>query len=319
MAFDPRSINLEKKSTAALGTSHSLGSFFAFGSGTAQTPKSALNLYEKSTAVSIPINIIARAFASINPVLRINDELIKDHQILDLLSQPSPYFTKILFFETICRDYLITNETEIVAVGNINRPPLQIQPISPKNVTVTEGNNGYPDNIQITGNTLVGVFKPIIKKNVIRYIKDQFTETRQIRGYSTRNNSQLRGQSLLVSASREARQHIAGNNHNLTMLEKGGRLSLHFHIKEDLNLDDFNATKDSIRNCYGNTDGESIAVTSGEEMTVTELGNSNKDMDFVNLQEMAKQAVALQYNVPLPLVTVDATTLNNYEVAKTAL
>lgn len=311
--------SVEKKSRQVLGTSHELGSFLLFGQSGGQTATSALSLYRQSTAVSIPINKIVKAFKSIEPVIKIGDELIKDHPVLDFLAQPSPYFTRELFFEAMATDYLVTDETEIVAIGNINRPPLQMQTISPSNINIPEGLNGYPANIAVTGVTLTGTYLPVTKGNRLRYLDSKMKELKQIRGYSTKNNSLLRGESPLISASKEVRQHIAGNDHNLSLLEKGGKLYLHFHIKEDLDPDDFEATKENLLSKYEGASSSKIAVSSGEDMDITELGTNNRDMDFATLQKMAKEAVSLQYNVPLPLVSMDAATLDNYKVSIVAL
>jgi len=111
-----------------------------------------------------------------------------------------------------------------------------------------------------------------------------------------------------------------GNTHNVSMLEKGGRVSLVFHFDEDLNPDDFEEVKQKVRTQYGGaTKAGEIGVTSGGSLDIKEIGTNNKDMDFANLQNMAKQAVALQYRVPLPLITVSAATLNNYKEGKLAL
>ena len=87
-----------------------------------------------------------------------------------------------------------------------------------------------------------------------------------------------------------------------------------------MNPDDFEETKDKVRSQYGGASqaGE-IGVTSGGKLDIKELGTNNKDMDFVNLQTMAKEAVSLQYKVPLPLVTARAMTLDNYREGKLAL
>ena len=309
---------IEKKSQV-LGTSSALGNFMLFGQSGGQTAVSALKLYRDSTAVSIPINKIAAAFASISPVIKIGDETIKSHPVLDLIGQPSPYFTRELFFKAMAIDYLVTDETEIVAVGNVNRPPLQMQTISPSNITIPEGLNGYPANIQVTGTTLTGTFIPKQSGKRLRYLADNLKEIKQIRGFSTKNNSQLRGESLLVSASKEVNQHIAGNGHNLSLLEKGGKLYIHFHLKDDLNDDDFATAKEKILSNYRGSNSSKVAVTSGDDMEIKEMGVNNRDMDFATLQKMAKEAVALQYNVPLPLVTVEASTLDNYKTAVVAL
>jgi len=309
----------EEKSMV-LGTSESLGSFLIFGQQSGQTPAGSLSLYEKSSAVSIPINMIADAFASIQPVIQFEDELIDKHPVLDLLNQPSPYYTRTLLFEMLAKDYLVTGETEIVGLGNINRPPVELQPISPKNVSVNEATNGINGMFIVSGNTVPGQYKLNRNRGRVRYLDGNLREIKQIRNYSTRNNSLLRGQSLLVSASKEALQHIKGGDHNISILDNGGRVSLVFHFDADLSQDDFEQTKKRVREQYGGTSkaGE-IGVTAGGKLEIKEMGVNNKDMDFATLQSMARRAVALQYKVPLPLITTDATTFNNYKEARAAL
>ena len=110
-----------KSSTKVLGLSEELGSFLKFGAkGTVVTPPEAMNLYNKSTAVSIPINYIAEAFASINPVLKEGSEIITDHPVLELLQSPSPFFSQDLFLEALGKAYLITGEAELIAIGMIS-------------------------------------------------------------------------------------------------------------------------------------------------------------------------------------------------------
>lgn len=310
-----------KSSSKVLGLSEELGSFLKFGAaGTAVTPTSAMNLYNKSSAVSIPINYIAEAFASINPVLKNGTEIITNHPVLDLLQTPSPFYTQDLFFENLAKNYLITGETELIAIGSINRPPIELQPINPKNVTVNEGQGGLATSMIVSGETLVGAYNLTKQGRSVRYLRGNLSEIKQIRNYSTRDNSLIRGQSPLVSASAEARQHIEGGKHNVSLLNNGGRVSLVFHFDEDLNDDDFQATKQRVVDQYGgSTKAGTIGVTSGGKLSIQEMSKSNLDMDFGNLQQMAQRAVALQYKVPLPLITVDASTFNNYKEAKSAM
>ncbi len=314
--FKPR----KKERSTVLCASEEIGAFLAFGADGPETPQSAMRLYSKSTAVSIPINKVAESFATIPPVLKRGNKVVTDHPLLDLLRNPSPYFSRSLFFEVIAKDYLITNEAPMVAIGNVNLPPLQIQPISPTNMSIVHSDTGSPQSIHITNMTLSGEYRQVVKGRTIRYVADEFRELAYIRGYSTRNNSILRGQSLLTSASFEARQHISGNMHNLSILKNGGRVSLVFHFEEDMQQEDFEAAKDKVQSQYGGEENAGkIGVTSGGKLDIKELGINNKDMDFAKLQSLAKNSVALQYKVPLPLVSNDASTFSNYKEAKTAL
>lgn len=319
-SWDKKQAPKAETKSAVLGLNDTLSNFLLFGSSGGGTPASALRLYEQSTAVSIPVNYIADGFAGLTPVVRKGDKIITDHPVLDLINSPSPYYTREHLFEMMGKNYLITGESFLAAIGGIGRPPIELQPISPSAATLPEGAQGLPTSILITGNTLAGTYKPQRKKNQVRYIMNNLTEIMQTRSFSTKGNSLLRGQSPLLQASKEVRQHILGNDHNVSILEKGGRLSLVFHFDQNMDDDDFQEAKKRIRDQYGGASqaGE-IGVTTGEKMEIKEFGVNNKDMDFAVLQGMTKQAVALQYKVPLPLITIDALTLNNYQEAKMAL
>lgn len=313
-----------KSSSRVLGLSEELGSFLQFGSGNgnAATASGAMNLYRQSTAVSIPVNYIAEAFASINPVLKQGSEIITEHPVLELLRRPSPFFTQDLFLETLGKNYLVTGDCQVVAVGGLNRPPIELQPINPQNITINEGQGGLATNIIVSGETLTGSYLLEQKGNTVRYVRGNLSEIKQIRNYNTRNNSMLRGQSPLVAASVEVMQHINGNTHNVKLLENGGRVSLVFNYSGDtiMNDDDFEAVKTRVKSQFaGPGNAGTIGVTSGGNLEIQELGKTNKDMDYANLQGIAQRSVALQYKFPLPLLTVEASTMNNYRESKTAL
>ena len=309
-----------QQKSGALGSNNALGKFMIFGITGAETPSSAISLYEQSSAISIPVNRIAEAFACLDLVIQQDDQIIKSHPVLDLLNKPSPFYDAVLFLETLAKYYLITNEVELVALGGISRPPMELQPISPGNVTIVEGNGGLAQNILIAGNTLSGDYALTEIKGTARYINGELKELKQIRGFSTKQNSLLRGQSLLVPAAKEARQHILGNTHNMSLLEKGGRLSAVFHFEEDLNPIDYEVVKERVRAQYGGaSNAGEIGVTAGGKMKINELGVTNKDMDYVELHKIVQEAIALQYKYPLPLISNSATTFNNYKEAKLAL
>lgn len=306
----------------ALGTTPALGSFLLLGSqGYGFTAASSLNLYDMSSAVSIPINRIATAIADMNMVLQLEDGTIEsDSSVLDFLRKPSPYLTKNLFLETIAKNYLITGEYQVAAIGSLNFPPKELQPISPSEVTVPQGNNGLPSSIEISGVTLDGSYKPRVRGNAVRYIRDSLTEVHMTRNFSTRLNSLLRGQSLLVSASKEVRQNILGGQHNVSLLEKGGNVSVVFNFKQQMSDEDFQTTLQRVNMQYGGAENAGkIGVTAGEDLEIKNIGSPNKDMDFFNLQQMARVAIANQYGFPLIFLDNTAATFNNYEKAKEAL
>jgi HK97 family phage portal protein len=265
--------------------------------------------------------MVANNFASLQPILMIDGVKITDHPLLDLLRRPSADFTGVLFQEVIAKDYLVTGETEIIALGNENGPPINIEPVSPKNVSITMDDKGRVGSFTVTQSSMGGAYEAERDSRDVRYINTRSRDTlKQIRNYSTKDNSLLNGQSLLVSASREASQHILGSDHNIALLENGGKATLVYNIEEDLDKDDFEATKDKVRSALsGTSNAGKVVITSGGKATISELGTSNRDMDFNKLQTAAKQSVALQYRVPLPLISIEASSFNNYQEAKLAL
>lgn len=312
--------NVETKS-AILGLNDVLGSFVRLGLSDGSSPAGALNLYEQSSAVSIPVNMIAEALADIVPVLEMDGKLIHEHPALDKVRHPSPFYTGHLFQETMAKNYLVTGEAEVVALGGVDRPPVELQPLSPKVITVTQGAGGFADPIIVSGETLTGTYELNVQGGVARYFDDTgLRELKQIRNFSSRNNALLRGQSPLVSAANEVTSHIQGGKHNVSLLENGGRMSLVFHFDEDLKKPDFDALKERVIAGYGGaTNAGKIIVTAGEKLKVDETGQKNIDMDFSELHSMAARSLALQYRVPLALVTTDATTFDNYKQAVLAL
>jgi phage portal protein BeeE len=309
--------------SVALGLSDSLGKFLMFGAGsTATTPQSALNLYQQSTAVSIPIGKITNPFKVMTLALQVGSDVVREHPVLELLKKPSPFHSQELFLEILMKDYLITGEYFIVGVGNVNRPPLQLIPISPANLTPVRREADVASIWNIAGSTLPGTYEatPNVKAPVVRYLQGGLLELKHVRNYSPKDNSLLRGQSLLVSAAREARQHVLGTQHNISLLENGGRISLVFHFEEDMDDEDFEATRDRVLQRFGGAQrAGQIGVTAGGKLQVEELGTNPKDMDFANLQMIASKSMSLQYDVPLPLVTDARQTQNNYQTAVLAL
>lgn len=325
MAWNPfRKTSKYETKSVVLGTSDELGQFLLLGNGqTATTASSAKSLYNSTTAVSSPINYVADPFVDLDLALQNTrtKELTSDHAVLQLLQKPSPFYTSELFRETIAKDYLITGEFSVVALGNVNRPPLELQPIGPEKLTpVREQASDAPTSWIVSGNTLTGSYAGSIKNGLVRYRDGNLREINVTRNYSPRDNSLFRGQSLLVSASKEARTAILGTEHNVSLLENGGRISLVFHFEEDMSDDDFEAIREKIISRYGGAPrAGSVGVTAGGKLQIEELGKTPKDMDFGVLEAFVEKSLAKVYKVPLPLISDNRQSLNNYEIAVLAL
>jgi len=299
-----------------------ISNFLRYGYTEAHSPSAAMALYDKSSFVSIPINKISKPFSCLDPIMydRVDQVVMREHPVLSLLRKPAPLWSQELFFKALANNYLITGDCVIVATGGPTRPPLELVPISPKEISVVEGQDGFPHHVQVAGNYFNGQYFAEIKQNEIRYTDGEFRELHLIREYATDRGSRMRGQSVLKSASRDVTQAILGTEHNVSMLEKGGRISLIFHYDEDFDDEDYELTKKRVMDQYGGASkAGQVGVTSGGKLDIKETGVSNKDMDYRNLHEQIKMTLALLYDVPLPLVSLDASTMNNYEIAIRAL
>jgi phage portal protein BeeE len=312
--------NRKKKRTLevkALGvTGDPLREFLLYGASTAHSSESAINLYEESSAVSIPINRIARLFSGLDPVLEINGKKIINHPLINLLNKPCPEFSKELFMQALATYYLITGESFALLFGNVIQPPKQIYPISPSGVSHHEA-RGMIEYFEIVGQLYPSKY---INNDGVYISSDKLKQLIQIRDFNVRGNSILRGKSRLIAASNSARQQVLGVKHNLSILEKGGRLSLIFHFENDLNADEFAAIKESVLNQFsGPGNAGNILVTAGGRLSVDNPGMTNMDMDWANSMRTAMDTLLLTYDLPLSLFSLEASTMDNYRTGLEAI
>lgn len=292
----------------ALGDPHSLSSVQA-----------QFNVYKQSSAVSVPINLIAENLGKITPILqnRETDETERKHEVLDRLRRPHPMFPQARFFETLGKYFLIAAEAPIVALGAETKGPVQIQPVNPKTMSpVADMQTGLPKSWHITGQTLTGVYtaKPRDFGSQFRNGADRVLKT--IIGFSTDDDSVMRGQSKLVSAARDVWQSIEGAKYNINLLRQGGRASLVFHFKNSMKRPEFLETRDLILDQVEGADNAGrVLVTKGGEMDVKDLSANNRDMEFQEGQKGAREVLAQVFKVPIVLTSTDAATFNNYENA----
>lgn len=313
-------VNHEKKSARTL--EQLLSPYLNANEVTARNSAGALKLYRQSSAVSIVINKIARQIKQLRPILMIDDgeSVETSGDILDLLDNPSPEWSRSRFMEAVSVNFLATDVAYIWCGGNVNQPPIEMVPINSDQLTVNETADDIPESYRISMGPYKGIFKRVEQrvrgKRVVRYLNGNMSELLIIRGTDTESAAGLTPQSKLQSIQDEINQVLKANKHNLSMLANGGRLSLLFTLKGS-GQEEFEQAQQSIMDKYqGASAAGSIAVVAAEDAGVQEFGITPKDMDFEAMQKTAILRVAQEYDIPGVLVLNDSATFNNMDTAR---
>lgn len=283
------------------------------------THSAAMRFYQTNSTVATAVDKIASKVEQINPVLKsISDNnIINNHPVLDLLYNPNPFDDWKEFVGKLARHYLLTHDSHVSIYGNPQSTPLELYALKPQNVMVNQAPDSFPASYQVSVGPGIGFYNRVEDNRSARFINEQFKELYHLMGFSSRPD-ELMADSPLEAAAMETRQQIKGKLHNMSLLDNGGRLSLVVAFKDSDGIDDDEHQQRKKRineDLGGSSNAGKIAVISGSEVSLKEVGISNKDMDFVELDNIASKAIYLRYEIPLPLVSTDATTYNNYQTA----
>lgn len=288
----------------------------------------AMRMYRRNSSIATAVDMISDAFTQINPVIQDNDgNFIMEHELLSFLRQPNPQQTYHEFASAYIHSYLITGNSYIAAFGNVNSKPLEIHPIKPQQISTYEDTDNYAKSYIISDGVGCGSYERQKIKKRDRYLtRERLRELYHVMNYSS-NTTDVKGDSLIQAAMIEVSQMIEGRNLNLQTILKGGNLGLAV-IFNDGEIDDYDGMNgggtdqdihkertEQVRDALGGSNGERIAVLSGNEVSIQEFGKTNKDMDYLNLDKMASEAIYSRYGIPLPLISTDASTFNNMSTA----
>lgn len=287
-----------------------------FGDGR-MTPQRAMQFYRSSSSVAIAVDMIADEIEHLMPVIQMEDgKYINDHELLRFLKSPNGFDNWSGFIGASARHYLLTRECMFYGGGGVTRPPLEMFAVKPQTVsTVENATDRYPQSFIVTEGRGAGNFVRTERARKINYYDGGLREVFRIHGFSSRTD-ETRADSPLEAVALEAKQQIQGRVHNLSLLENGGRLSLIVQFKDTMSEDEHLARRDRINTSLsGASNAGRIAVVSSSDMAIHEAGTTNKDMDYAELDSVARQALFLRYKIPLPLVDNSASTDNNMEHA----
>ena len=273
----------------------------------------AIEYYNRISVISTCIDLIAEAMAQIHPILkeRESGDIITNDPITALLARPNKDTSWTNFIIQMATFYLITGNTFMVARGNINYEPVSLDVISPIKISpLVYGFEVQDENMAL---------HRYLDKNG-RYVSDaelsELLHIKRIQPYGI-DKARRFGQSKLASSYYEIDLWEAGRIYNRALLHNGVRPS-GILLTSDMMADE---VYDKMRKALASFSGPE---NSGKVMMLQNLGNefkfeqmslNSKDMEFIELSRDAKHSICNRLNVPLPLVTPDASTYNNVENA----
>lgn len=288
------------------------------------TPAIAYWLYEKSDCVADAVGRISWAFEQMDPVLidvKTND-VIDDHPLLTLLDTPGPMQSgSSLMFELMV-SFLITGECYPIAIGNTSFEPIALYTIKANKISLVEGVDGWLESIIASANYDQNKYnRQLVSKRStwIYQRRDNLAETIQI--LIQRRKEGLRAQSPLDTIYYQACTKYFGNMHNSSIVKQGSRPGGLWSPdgKASFNQDQYEAFQNEINTKFS---GPSVAGRNIVSPVAVKYENfllNTRDMDFINLIEQSGVDVYNQYKIPLPLVSKDTMTLNNFQKATEAL
>lgn len=296
---------------------------YVLSGGSTITASQAAMFYRNTAAVATAVDMIADGIEQITPVVETEDGKFEmEAPVLEFLKHPNGFQQWHRFIGDLARHYLLKHDVLMTSAGNIKRPPIEVWPISLQSATVMEGSDQYPQSYLITDGPIKGQFNrnELKREFGARFYDGNLKELFHVMGYASKT-VKIQADSPLQAAANEARQIIKGKNHNLKLLDNGGRLSLLIAFNDDgaggVSDDEHRERVKRINEQYGGAEnaGKIGVISNADISKVVEMGKTNKDMDYSQLESMAASAVYLRYKVPLPLVTNAAATYNNMETA----
>jgi HK97 family phage portal protein len=279
----------------------------------------ALTYYRQCAPVFTGVDRIADEVKKIRPVLynHKKNEFIDDHPVLDFLSHPFADVSYSEFMKEFAVFLIVTGNNYTILRGNVRREPVEMVNAHPTTITLLASPwDGYNDQIMINALPYMDSFYRDTKliKNQWRFVNDsKLSEIWQTRTNNSRylGTAGKYGMSILTPIFYEIEQYIHSSIHNKALLTNGAYLSLFFKVDGSLTPDQHTRFKQLLRENFTGSPNAGKIMMGESGMNVTQLGQTNKDMDFNNLKTSTIIQIYNTLKIPLPLVMPEHMTMDN--------
>ncbi len=275
--------------------------------------------YMKNSIVFRCVNEIAKGASAVPFMVKAGDQVLDSHPIVTLLSRPNPLQSHSEFFNSIFGFLLLSGNAYILKVGSEVGAPKELHLLRPDRMVVKGGSNPIPDRYEYVLNGRVQATYPVEERT-------GFSEVKHVKLWNPLDD--FYGLSPMSAAAIEVDQHNMSGKHNINLLSNGARPSgaVVFKPQDDggfaVNLSESQRQQllTDLNNRFSGTANAGRPLLLEGDFDWKEMGLSPKDMDFLNLKQMAATDIAMCFGVPSQLVGVsDAQTYANVAEARLAL
>lgn len=265
----------------------------------------AHNGYRRNSIVYRCVNLIAQCISSVKLCVQKDGQLVKDHPILKLLSNPNTLQTSYCdFMQTLISHLLLSGNAFIQLVGE------ELYILRPDRVKVLLGKDGFP-----------AAYEYRVGTHCQRLTISDFSDVSSILHISLFNPLDAHwGQSPLTAASSLVSFRNQALEHNAAILENGGRPSglLIVDTEQEMTAPQREQLREDLENLYaGRKNAGRMMVLEGKFRWET-LGISPKDMDFLKGQEKSGREIAQVFGIPPVCIGIrsEHETFSSYKEAR---
>jgi HK97 family phage portal protein len=275
----------------------------------------AENGYGRNVIVYRAVNLIARSAGSVPWQLFDHEERVDTHPLLNLLNNPNPLQGGNAFREAIISYLLLSGNAYIEACKDADGNVVELYVLRPDRMRVVPSEEGIPSAYEYT----VGSSSKRIEVDA----RTGNSSILHLKLFNPLND--WYGMSPLEAGAQAIAYHKTLDNHNLALLQNGGRpsgalLVNHKNHKGDtppLTETQLQELRDSVKEaCQGTQNAGQVMVLEGD-FDWKEMGFSPKDMDFTEGNNITSRKIAQLFGVPPMLVGVPGdATFSNYREAR---
>lgn len=275
--------------------------------------------YKQNAIVYRCVNEIAQGAAAVGFKAYDGDVELIQHPILNLLARPNPLKYGVEYFQSLYSSLLISGNSYALRVGPEGGPPQELHLLRADRVKISASQTEIPD-----------AYEYILGGRVVtKYPVDKETGSSEVKHFKFYNPlDDFYGLSPLYAAATDVDQHNMSAKHNVSLLQNGARPSgaIVFKPKDESGMT-VQLSESQRQQLMSDLEARFTGShNAGRQMLLEgdfewkEMGLSPKDMDFLQLKNMAARDIALCFGVPSQLVGVpDSATYSNMAEARLAL